>query len=139
MTRIEIVLPPSSDPAPIVLLDVELEYAVRNPWRVLPIVGAMPRYFVTATNAMQRYPVTLDPYTTSAHFPILVARGTNPTLVFETYSLLPGASFAVRAARAATVVVDDGNGGWLVDMARQQSTRTTLPDGARAAGLFQWR
>src|SRR5205823_41111 len=47
-----------------VLYQVEIDYQVHNPLHVLPIVGASPRYLVRALRAVQRDPVSLNPYVT---------------------------------------------------------------------------
>jgi hypothetical protein len=107
----------------VVLMEVELTYRVHNPLRWLPVVGAMPRYLVRVGNALNRYAVTLDPYRTSMRFPVLSIRGRDPQLFFNTYSLLPGASFEVTGIRVMVVPVKQENGAWLDNLLAQQTQR----------------
>ncbi len=108
----------------LVLLQVELQYRTHNPLQWLPIVGATPRYLVTATGAIQRNPVTIDPYTMRTRFPLLVVRGATPVLHWQTYSLLPGARLDVSAVRLTSIVSSPKNDPWLEKLASQQIGRS---------------
>jgi hypothetical protein len=106
--------------APYLLLQVEMAYRTRNALHALPIIGAMPRYLVRASNALQKDPVTLDPYTTTARFPLLVMNGTPAVLGWRAFSLLPGASIDVQAVRISAVPVTERNKTWLTALIYQQ-------------------
>ena len=123
----------------VVLLTVQIDYVVRNALRRLPFVGAMPRYFVSAEQSVSRFPVTIDPYTTSARFPVIATRGQNPVLRFTTYSLLPGASFAVRRVQVAKVPINDNNVGWLANLIDTERQRQPLGAGSDSTGRYRWR
>ncbi len=77
------------------LLVIKLQYRISNPWKSVPIIGGLPRHLVKLNNAANCLPISLSPYQQEAHFPITVKPGVNPTLFFETKSLLPGASMSV--------------------------------------------
>jgi hypothetical protein len=98
---------------PVTLLEIQVEYETSNPWQRLPVIGASPRYLVGLEGAVSQTPVSLNPYTTSSRFPLVVAPGQSPVLRFQTYSLLPGARLIVRRVRASTLVVDPRNEVWL--------------------------
>lgn len=123
----------------VVLLTVQIDYRVRNPLASIPFVGAIPRYFVSADDAITRFPVTIDPYTTSARFPVIATRGKNPVLHFTTYSLLPGASFAVRRVQVATVPVNQNNAGWLANLIDTERQRQPMGPGSDSSGRYRWR
>jgi len=123
----------------VALLSVRIDYDVHNPLRRLPFVGAIPRYFVTAENAIARFPVTIDPYTTSARFPVIAARGKNPVLRFATYSLLPGASFTVRRIAVEAIPVNQNNAGWLANLIATEQQRQPLGPGNDSTGRYRWR
>jgi hypothetical protein len=123
----------------IVLLTVQIEYVIHNALRPLPFVGAMPRYFVSADQSVSRFPVTIDPYTTSARFPVIATRGQNPVLHFATYSLLPGASFEVRRVQVAMVPINENNVGWLTNLIETERQRQPLGEGSDSTGRYRWR
>jgi hypothetical protein len=105
----------------IVLLQVELTYRVKNPLRRLPVIGATPRYLVSMDNAVQAFPVTLDPYVTTSRFPILAERGKSARLLWQAFSLLPGASIEVTNVRLYFVPVANANVPWLENLYQRQS------------------
>lgn len=102
------------------LYEVEIDYHVRNPLHALPIIGASPRYLIRAVNAVQREPVTLNPYVTTTRFPLVVTSGSTPELQWAVYALLPGASIEVTAVRLSLVQMSGRNAQWLLDLAAQQ-------------------
>jgi len=107
--------------APLALLQVEIEYRAKNAMLSLPIVGAIPRYLLRATDVLQRYPVTIDPYTTTTRFPLLAIRGKAPLLSWSTASLLPGARLEVSAVRLFVVQTSPRNEPWIRALIEQQS------------------
>ena len=112
---------PPSPGMPVTLMTVEVEYRARNPLGFIPLVGSNPRFLVGVTGALPRYPVTLDPYVTTARFPLVAAPRSTPTLAFRTFSLLPGASLEVRQIRVFSVPVVGPNQQWLAALVKQQS------------------
>jgi hypothetical protein len=115
------VVPVIANVAPLVLLQVEIEYRAKNPMHALPIIGAIPRYFVRASEVLQRYPVTIDPYTTTTRFPLLAIRGKAPVLSWSTASLLPGAQLEVSAVRLFVVQTSPANEPWIKALVAQES------------------
>jgi hypothetical protein len=83
--------------------------------------------------------VTIDPYTTSARFPVIATRGQNPVLRFATYSLLPGASFAARRVRVATIPINQNNAGWLANLIDTERQRQPMGPGSDSTGRYRWR
>jgi hypothetical protein len=106
--------PPGS--APPMLLEVEIEYQTTNPLASLPMVGASPRYLVGIDGAVSRTPVSLSPFARRTRFPLVVAPGQAPTLHFQTFSLLPGASWAPATVRLFVRPLDSGNAVWMADL-----------------------
>jgi hypothetical protein len=94
---------------------------VKNPLHALPVIGATPRYLVTIDNAVQAFPVTLDPYVTTSRFPILAERGKPPRLTWQAFSLLPGAAIEVTSVRLFFVPVAQPNVPWLDNLFQRQS------------------
>jgi len=117
------IVPTSSDGSGVMLLQVEIDYKIRNPLHVLPVIGALPRYFVRSTEALQAIPVTIDPYTTTTRFPLLALRGKAPVLHWTVESLLPGAHIDVTAARLSVVQTTPGNQPWLAELVQSQVPR----------------
>jgi hypothetical protein len=115
MTSVPFPLIPATPAAPITLVEVEVEYEVRNPLKFLPVVGALPRYLIGIDGALTRVPVSLDPYRQRVRFPVLVGPGQAPTLHFRTFSLLPGASWTPKTLRLFARPVDAGSQPWLND------------------------
>jgi hypothetical protein len=105
----------------VVLLQAELTYRVKNPLRSLPVIGATPRYLVSMDNAVQAFPVTLDPYVTTSRFPILAMRGKSARLTWQAFSLLPGARIEVASVRLYFVPVASANLPWLENLYQRQS------------------
>ena len=116
-------VPTSSDGSGIMLLQVEIDYKIRNPLHVLPVIGALPRYFVRSSEALQAIPVTVDPYTTTTRFPLLALRGKAPVLRWTAESLLPGAHIDVIAVHLSEVHTSPGNQPWLAELVKSQVTR----------------
>jgi hypothetical protein len=123
----------------VVLLSVGIKYTVHNSLRVLPFVGAMPRYFVSVEGAISRFPVTLDPLSTTGRFPVIAVRGRNPVLRFATHSLLPGARIDVHAVDVSVIAINSTNVGWLANLIEEQRRRQPLGPGNDSTGLYRWR
>jgi hypothetical protein len=111
---------PMESGSELVLLQVEIDYRIRNPLHVLPIVGAIPRYFVRASDVVQEFPVTIDPYTTTTRFPMLAIRGRSPVLRWYSESLLPGARIDISAVRLSVVQTSPRNTPWLAALIKEQ-------------------
>jgi hypothetical protein len=118
-TSVELPAPPGD--GGLVLLQVELTYRVRNPLHVLPVIGATPRYLVNVQNAVQAFPITLDPYVPASRFPLLAVRGKAPVLSWQAFSLLPGAGIDVTGVRLSFFPVTEGNSAWLANLYQRQS------------------
>ena len=99
----------------------------------------VPRGGLAAEQSVARFPVTIDPYTTSARFPVIAMRGQNPVLRFATYSLLPGASFDVRRVQVARVPINDNNVGWFANLIDTERQRQPLGAGSDSTGRYRWR
>lgn len=121
------------------LLEVELDYVAANPLGRVPLIGAMPRYFVSARRAIARYPVSLDPHLTTGRFPVIIRGGERPTLIFQVFSLFPGARLDVRAVRVSLVPVSDANAAWFADLVHTEQARNSLGPGGDSTGLYRWR
>ena len=104
----------------LVLVQVELEYRTRNALRLLPIVGTMPRYLVSANGARQSLPITLDPFVERSRFPLVLVRGKPATLTWHVHSLLPGASITVSGVKLSEIPVPAENQVWLAGLVRSQ-------------------
>jgi hypothetical protein len=113
-------MPMIANASSIVLLQVEIDYRARNALHALPIIGALPRYLIKASGAVQREPVTIDPYTTTTRFPLIARRGEATVLSWTTKSLLPGAAFEITAVRVFGVQTSPKNGPWLTNLVNQQ-------------------
>lgn len=113
---------PPSPGMPVTLLTVEVRYRTHNPLARLPLLGSSPRFLVGVAGAVTHLPITLDPYAATARFPVVAVPGSSPSLAFQTFSLLPGASFEVSRVRVWQTPVSGPNQAWLADLVRQQST-----------------
>ena len=107
---------PSDGASPVTVLDVELEYDAKNPFRWLPVVGPMPRYLIGVEGGVTPMPISLDPYVSSSHFPVFAKPGQSPLLRFQAFSLLPGASITVRSIRVSVLPVTGQNRAWLQEL-----------------------
>lgn len=101
------------------LLEVEIEYATHNALRALPIIGATPRFLVMIDGALSRMPVSLDPFVHRIRFPIVVRRGQQPSLRFQTFSLLPGAWWTPRSLKVWVRPLDESTQLWFSDLVQQ--------------------
>jgi hypothetical protein len=115
------VVPVIANVSPLVLLQVEIDYRAKNAMHSLPIIGAIPRYLVRASDVLQKYPVTIDPYTTTTRFPLLAIRGKAPVLSWSTASLLPGARLEVSAVRLFVVQTSPVNEPWIRALVTRES------------------
>jgi hypothetical protein len=117
----EITLPavPSDAGSPVTVLEVELEYDAKNPFRRLPVVGPMPRYLVGVEGAKTPMPISLDPWVSTSRFPVFARPGQTPVLHFQSVSLLPGAAITVRSIRVSVVPIDPRNAVWLQELGRR--------------------
>jgi hypothetical protein len=95
------------------LLLVDVDYDTRDPLHWLPIIGASPRYIIGLEGAVSQTAISLDPSVRHTRFPLLIKAGQRPTLHFETFSLLPGASWTPRALAISVLPVDAANQPWL--------------------------
>ena len=108
--------PVASSDSPI-LLEVEVEYETRNPLGSLPIIGASPRFLIGIEGAASRTPVSLSPFASRVRFPLVVTPGQAPTLHFQTFSLLPGASWKAHTVRLFVRPIDEGAAVWMANLA----------------------
>jgi hypothetical protein len=106
-------LPGQAQANSVMLLDVEIEYHVRNPLGVLPLIGPLPRFFVDLGGTIATRPATLDPYVTAARFPVIAYQGRDLALRFRTESLLPGASITVDRVIVSAVPITPDNAPWV--------------------------
>lgn len=119
---LEVVLPAATSTFPdTVLVQVELTYRAHNPLRGLPVFGALPRYLVRLSGAVPTNPVTLDPYTTTARFPVVGPAGRRVTFGLTANSLLPGASLEVTGIRAWQIAITPAITPWLRDLTAASS------------------
>jgi hypothetical protein len=123
--RLAFDVPEAADSSPR-LIAVTVHYRATNRMHALPIVGAMPRYLVLTGGAITRPPVTLDPYTTTARFPLAVRPGAHIQLDFETYSLLPAAHLEITGVSAAAYVRAASYRPWLINFSCAGQPETVL-------------
>lgn len=108
------------------LIQIEMDYETRNPLHVLPVVGAMPRYLVETRGALQRDPVSLDPYVTQTRFPLVVTTNRSAALRWEVLGLLPDAGIEVKAVRMYSVPVTPANRPWFDAVVLSHQSRIGL-------------
>jgi hypothetical protein len=96
---------PSREQKGLALLSVEVSYRIENPWRRVPLIGSLPRYFVHVEGARGTPVVSLPPYEERWQFPVFVRTGDSPRLRWEVRSLVPGARLAITEVRARAVEV----------------------------------
>jgi hypothetical protein len=118
MTAVRLPPIPDSLASSPTLLDVDVEYETKNPWRWLPVVGGSPRYLVELEGSVRTTPISLDPYVRREQFPVIVDPRQPVTLHFETYSLLPGASLTPRRITVSVRRIDGRNRFWLESLTR---------------------
>jgi len=111
-TSLQLPVAPSVAPWPVTLLEVEIDYSTRNPLQAFPVIGSSPRYLVELQGALSHVAVSLDPYTTSYRFPLVVRPGQAARLDFQVYSLLPGAGLTIRRVRVSAIRVHPRNETW---------------------------
>jgi hypothetical protein len=85
----------------------------------------MPRYLVVARNALQKDPVTLNPYVTRARFPLIGILGQAAELHWGVFGLLPGASLTVKSIRVFAVPISPSNDVWFKALIDEQSRHMT--------------
>lgn len=112
---------PNVDGSAVALVEVEITYSTHNPFRRLPVVGAMPRYLVGIEGAITRMPVSLDPFVATMRFPVVAVPGQRPILRFGTFSLLPGASLHVSHVRLTALSVAPANRSWIRALAAAEA------------------
>ena len=103
---------------------VEVDYAADNPLHALPLIGSNPRYLIGIGGASNDTPVSLAPYEHRARFLLLAAPGQTPSLHFQTFSLLPGASYAPSVVRVYSRPMDEHNQTWVKLMLQRYTSRT---------------
>jgi hypothetical protein len=109
---------------PTSILEVEVEYTVDNPLRSLPLIGASPRYLIGVGGAYNDTPVSLAPYARRARFLLLASPEQTPSLHFQTFSLLPGASYAPSVVRVYSRPMDERNQKWVMLMLQRYTSHT---------------
>lgn len=75
---------------------VHIEYEIQNPWRSIPFLQYLPRYFVDPVNAQTRQVISLPPYYTEFSFPVFIKSTENPKLYFSVRSLVPYTTLHVK-------------------------------------------
>lgn len=118
MTSVQLPPIPDSLSSAITLLQIDVEYETRNPLHRLPIIGPSPRYLIGLEGAVSHLAISLDPYVRHVRFPLVLIPGQRPTLHFQTFSLLPGASWSPRTLGVSVLRVDPANQVWLSALVR---------------------
>lgn len=96
--------PPGTPPgAPVV---VEVEYEIQNPFRRVPVVGALPRHLLMGTGQRYATPVSLPPYRTSWTFPVFPADGRTPEYFAATTGPVGGARVTITKVHVRPMRVD---------------------------------
>jgi hypothetical protein len=106
-------LPGQAQANAVMLLDLEIQYDARNALGFLPLIGPLPRYFVDLGGTVATRPATLDPYVTSARFPVIAYQGRDLVLRFRTESLLPAASIRVKRVLVSAMPITPNNSPWI--------------------------
>ena len=83
------------------LLEVRMRYHVVNPWRHLPVVGALPRYVVEISGSSNRNALSLAPYETERTFPIMVRGPSMVEMQFSTIALAGNARLVVDSLQVS--------------------------------------
>lgn len=87
----------------VTVVTAQVDYAVQNPWRPVPVIGNLPRFLIEPDGTFNTGPVSLPPYATRWRFPILLERPAPGAVIppvhldFQTSSLLPGAAYRVTS------------------------------------------
>jgi hypothetical protein len=94
------------------LLQVRMRYHVVNPWRRVPVVGALPRYVVEISGSSNRNAVSLAPYETERTFPIMVHGSSTVGLQFSTIALAGPAQLVVDSLQVSELGIPPGAAVW---------------------------
>lgn len=97
------------------LFEIQLYYRVKNPWKAIPMIGAVPRYLVNIGGAANHIAVSLAPYETEKRFPVVTSGPTTIRLVAYVASILPGASLAIDSIHVDRLRLSPVNERWARD------------------------
>lgn len=87
---------------------INVEYQIKNPIKLIPYLGSLPRYLITPVDAASRTAISLPPYNQNHTFPIIVYPGQDsPYLTFHTDSIAPGPGFTITAIKYQQLELDD--------------------------------
>ncbi|HXT15472.1 MAG TPA: glycosyltransferase family 87 protein [Gemmatimonadaceae bacterium] len=109
--------------APVMLLEVDIDYDTKNPLHWIPVVGQSPRYLVGIQGAVSWLPISLNPFVHHIRFPLVMRQGQQPRLFFETMGLLPGANYVPTRLRVSARAVDSTNTLWLNNLVERLEKR----------------
>ncbi len=94
------------------LLQVRMRYHVVNPWRRVPVVGALPRYVVEISGSSDRNAVSLAPYETERTFPVMVRGASTVGLVFSTIAPVGNARLVVDSLQISELGIPPEAAAW---------------------------
>ena len=82
-----------------ILFEVEVRYAIDNPWRAVPVLERLPRHYMAIAGAANVLDIPLAPYDSVVRFPVIALSVSGATLFSVTRSLLPGPRVRVSSVR----------------------------------------
>lgn len=94
------------------LLQVRMRYHVVNPWRRVPVVGALPRYVVEISGSSNRNAISLAPYETERTFPVMVRGASAVGFQFSTIALVGNARVVVDSLQVSEIGIPPETAVW---------------------------
>ncbi len=119
---LNIVAPPDT----LTLLEVRMRYHIVNPWRRVPVIGALPRYVVEISGSSNRNAVSLAPYETERTFPIMVRGPSTVGLQFSAIALAGNARLVVDSLEVSEVGIPPATAVWARNFAGPRANAPAL-------------
>jgi hypothetical protein len=87
---------------------VKIRYAVENPWRKLPLIGATPRFLAEPQGTPRNVAISFPPYRSEFQFPVKMVAGTPVALRFKVDTFFPNVRFRVNVVEVKNLEDEPG-------------------------------
>lgn len=119
---LNVVAPPDT----LTLLQVRMRYHVVNPWRHVPVVGALPRFVVEISGSSNRNAVSLAPYETERVFPIIARGSSTIGMRFSTIAIAGNARLVVDSLQVTEIGIPPEAAVWARNFAAPRASPSAL-------------
>jgi MFS family permease len=98
------------------ILDLQIDYEIKNPWPGSLYIGKLPRFLISIENSLSQIPISLPPYWNQRNLPVILKKDANPVLRLHIAPSLPGVNFFITKLKYRVLKLPPQKRGALLDI-----------------------